>query len=89
MILLKPRRGFRRLPTGFDQPIYVFPENGISQHALNLIARDRLQDDPGILREFPQWRIKRAPHFVGAMVPRPAHVQGKLRQGLEPLDFRG
>jgi hypothetical protein len=23
------------------------------------------------------------------MIPRPAQIQGKLRQGIEPLDFRG
>jgi hypothetical protein len=38
MILLKPggRRG--RLPTGCDQAIYISPENGIGQHALDLVA---------------------------------------------------
>ena len=33
--------------------------------------------------------IKLPPHFVGGMIPRPAQIQGKLRQGIEPLDFRG
>jgi hypothetical protein len=23
------------------------------------------------------------------MIPRPAHIQGKLGKGIEPLDFRG
>jgi hypothetical protein len=32
---------------------------------------------------------KLPPHFVGSVIPRPAHIQGKLRQGIEPLDFRG
>ena len=89
MPLLKPCRRLRRLMLRSQQVVNVLTEGRIGEHALDLIARDRLQDDPGILRELPQWRIKRAPHFVGAMVPRPAHVQGKLRQGLEPLDFRG
>ena len=41
------------------------------------------------MREFPQLGIKLPPHFVGGMIPRPAHIQGQLRQGIESLDFRG
>ena len=89
MILLKPRRRFRRLPAGFDQAIYVLPENGIGQHALDPVARDRLQDHPGVMRDLPQFGIKLPPHFVGGMIPRPAHIQGEFRQGIESLDFRG
>src|ERR1017187_10402594 len=29
-----------------------------------------------------------SPHFVGGMIPRPMHIQGKIRQGIEPFDFR-
>ena len=57
MISLKPCEGFRRPPTGFDQSIDVFPEDGIGQYALDLIARDRLQDDPGVMRDLPQFGI--------------------------------
>ena len=89
MILLKPRGRLRRLPSGFDQVIDVLAENGIGQHALDLVARDRLQDDPGVVRDLPQFGIKLPPHFVGGMIPRPAHIQGQFRQGIEPLDFRG
>ena len=41
------------------------------------------------MRDFPQFGIKLPPHFVGSMIPRPAHIQGQLGQGIEPLDFRG
>jgi hypothetical protein len=41
------------------------------------------------MRDFPQFRIKLPPHFVGSMIPRPAHIQGQLGKGIEPLDFRG
>jgi hypothetical protein len=41
------------------------------------------------MRDFPQFGIKLPPHFVGSMIPGPAHIQGKLSQGIEPLDFRG
>src|ERR1051326_13182 len=39
--------------------------------------------------DFPQFGIKLPPYVVGGMVPRPAHIQGKFRQGIEPLDFGG
>ena len=74
---------------GSQEVINVLTESRIGQHMFELVPRDRLQDNPRILREVPQGGIKRAPHFVGGMVPRPAHIQGKLRQGIEPLDFRG
>jgi hypothetical protein len=32
-----------------------------------LVARDRLQDNPGVMRDFPQFGIKLPPHFVGSM----------------------
>ena len=89
MILLKPRGRLRRLPPGLHQVINVLAKNGIGQHALDLVARDRLQDNPGVMRDFPQFGIKLPPHFVGGMIPRPAHIQGQLRQGIESLDFRG
>ena len=89
MLLLKPCGRLRRLTLGSQMVINVLAESRIGQHALELVPRDRLQDNPRILREFPQYGIKRAPHSVGGMVPRPAHVQGKLRQGIEPFDFRG
>ena len=33
--------------------------------------------------------IERAPQSVGGMIPRPLHIQGEFRQGIEPLDFHG
>ena len=87
--LLKPRGCLQHLPPGLHQVINVFAESGIGQHVLDLVARDRLQDAPGVMRDFPQFGIKLPPHFVGGMIPRPAHIQGQLRQGIESLDFRG
>jgi hypothetical protein len=73
-------------------PLVTWPtiaEGGIGQHALELVPRDRLQDYPGILSEVPQYWIERAPQSVGGMIPRPMHIQGEFRQGIEPLDLRG
>ena len=89
MIPLKPRGRFRRLPAGFHQAIYVFPENGIGQHALDLVARNRLQDHPRVMRDSPQFGIELPPHFVGGMIPGPMHVQGEFRQRIKSLDLRG
>ena len=74
-------------PAGFDQAIYVFPKNGVGQDAFDLVARDRLQDDPGVMRALPQFWIKLPPHFVSGMIPRLAHIQGEFFQGIESFDF--
>jgi len=37
------------------------------------------------MRDLPQLGIQLPPYFVGRVVPRPMHIQGKLRQGIEPL----
>src|ERR1035438_4207233 len=41
------------------------------------------------MRDLPQFGIQLPPYFVGRMIPRPMHIQGKFRQGIEPLDLRG
>ena len=76
MALLKPGRRLRSLTLGLQQVINVLAEGGIRQHSLELIARDRLQDNPGVLREFPQRGIKPAPDVIGGVIPRPAQIQG-------------
>ena len=88
MFFLKPRRGFCRLTPGLHESIDLFAEGGIGQHAPECVLRDSLQDDPGVLSELPKLGIKLAPHVVGGMIPRPAHIQGQLRQGIESLDVR-
>ena len=87
MILLKPGGRRRRLTRLFHQAVNFFTENWIGQHALDLVARDRLQHDPGVMRDLPQFGIQRPPHFVGRMIPRPAHIQRQFRQRIEPCDF--
>ena len=89
MILLKPPGRFQPFPPGLDQTINAFPGDGIGQHALDLVARGRLQDHPGVMRDSPQFGIKLPPHFVGGMIPRPMHIQGERRQRIESFDLRG
>ena len=88
MILLKPRGRLQCFPPGLHSVINILAKNRVGQHAIDLVARDRLKDHPGVMRDPPKFGIKLPPHFVGGMIPRPAHIQGKLSQGIEPLDFR-
>jgi hypothetical protein len=55
MILLKPRERHRRLVHGTHQVINFFAKNQIDQHTLDLAAHDRLEDNPGIMCEFPEY----------------------------------
>ena len=89
MILLKPGRRFRRLSLDLQQVIDLFAEGRIGQLAAKMVARNRLENNPGILRQFPQGRVKLAPYRVGGMVPGPAHVEGQFGQGIKSLNFRG
>ena len=57
MMLLKPRGRLRRVTLASDQGINVLTVSRVGQHALELVPRDGLQDNAGVLREFPQFRI--------------------------------
>ena len=70
MLLLEPSRCFYGLPPCLDQTVNFLAEDRIGQDALNPVSRDRLQDNPGIVRDLPELRIKVAPYFIGGMIPR-------------------
>ncbi len=89
MMLLKPRLRLRRVTLGSQKGRDVLTEGRIRQLALEFVPRDRLQDNPRVLRELPKLGIQQPPHLVASVVPRRAHIQGKLSQGIEALDFRG
>jgi len=74
---------------GSEQFVDVLTKSRIGEHALNLIARDRLQYNPGVLCEFPQRGIERHPHTVGSMVPGPTQVQREFCQRIKSRKFRG
>jgi hypothetical protein len=57
MILLKPRGRLHRLQLGLHQSFYAFAKDRIGQHTLDLVPRGGLQDNPGAVRDFPQFRI--------------------------------
>src|SRR5271166_6266287 len=58
ILSLKPCRRLRRVMLGLEQFVDVLTKSWIGEHALNLIARNRLQHNPGVLREFPQRGIE-------------------------------
>ena len=66
---LKPGGCLRGVPPGLHQIINVLAKGGIRQHRLEFLSRDRLQDDPGVVRDIPQHRIQHPPHLVGGMIP--------------------
>ena len=88
MLLLKPCLGFHFLPSGLNQHLDVFAKNGIDQDAFDSVEGNRLQDNPGVMGDFPKLRIKLPPYLVGGTIPRPPHIQGQLGEGVNPLNSR-
>jgi hypothetical protein len=56
---------------------------------MDLQRRKVLSQDLDRSECFPKRRIKLLPYFVASMIPRPAHIQGRLSQGIESLQVRG
>lgn len=79
MISLKPGSHLDRLWADLHPAINVFPENSIGQHALELVAHGRLQDDPGMM--LPQLGIM-PPDFAGGMI-----IQSQLCQRIKTSYF--
>lgn len=61
MILLKSSRRRSCVLLGLDEGIHFPAKGGIGQHALESAPRNRLQDHPRIVHEFPQRGIKLQP----------------------------
>jgi hypothetical protein len=74
---------------GSQHVIRALTKGGIGQLALELLPGDRLQDNPRVLRQFPQGGIKLPPQGVGPVIPQAAHVQSQFRQDIESIDSRG
>ena len=87
--MLKPGGRRRGMLPGLHEGIHLAAKAGIGEHALELVSRDRLQKAPGVVRQLPLHGIELPPHFVGAMIPRRAHIQGELGERIESLDVRG
>ena len=85
MGLLKPGGCFYYIAPAVNQVVDNFAELGIGKHLFQLFARDGLHHDPRIMRELPQHRVKFPPHLVGGVIPRGAHIQRKLGEGVETL----
>src|SRR5664280_3536765 len=88
-ILPSARRSMRSCTPGVHERIDLRAEGRIGRNALEFVPRDRLQNNPGVMSELPERGVKLSPYLVGDMIPRPAHIQGKLGQGIEAFDVRG
>src|SRR5271166_4314199 len=72
-------------PPDLQQIVDVFAESRIGQVTPKLFPRDRLQDDPRVVRELPQHWVQLPPQLVGGVVPRQTQIQRKLGQRIKPL----
>ena len=88
MCPLEPRRRLHLPTSRLDHALDVLAERGLGQQLFDPFARDRLQDDPRVVRAFPQFGIKAPPDLIGRVVPRPAHIERQLSQRVEALDLR-
>lgn len=83
---LIPRRSVRRVTPRLHERLDLRAEAGIGRHPLQPVSRHRLQDDPWIVRTFPQHGIQLPPHVIGAMIPRRTQIQRQLSQVLVSVD---
>ena len=72
----------------FRQVIDRLSEGGVGQELFDPVARHSLQDDPRVVRAFPEIGVESSPQAIGGVVPRPAHVQRQFCQRVEALDLR-
>jgi hypothetical protein len=89
MIPLEPCGRLVRLLPGLDKVVNAFAENSVAKKARDPITRCRLKDYPGIVCEFPQFRIKLLPYSVSGMIPRRAHIERQLSQRIDSINFCG
>ncbi len=53
MVLLKPGGRFRRLAFGLQHLFHVVSEGRIGQRPFELVPRDSLQNNPGVMGQLP------------------------------------
>jgi hypothetical protein len=46
-----------------------------------------LENNPGIFGEIPKPGVNLSPHFIGRMIPGPAHIESQFGKRIESLDF--
>jgi len=86
--LLKPSGSFESFAPGLHQVLQLTAKNGVGQQTLDLVPRNRHQNKPGVVSQGPKVGVKLPPHCVSGMIPRPARIQGKFRQGIKSLNVR-
>src|SRR5665213_320102 len=78
MRLLKPRIGREEFAFVLKQSGQEFLKVWRCQKSLDLICRDRLKNDPWVLRGLPQIAVQCFPKHVCLVVPGPMQVQRQL-----------
>ena len=89
MMFLEPGRCFRRLMLRLQPVVESFAKDRIGQRVRQPVTRNRLQDDPRVMSQPPEFGIELPPQGVGRMVPGPTQIEREFSQGIEPFDLRG
>jgi hypothetical protein len=63
-----------------DQLAELFPEGTVPGECLEPLARDVLQEGPGVARALPHLGVDHSPQVVARVTPRPAKIQSELGQ---------
>jgi hypothetical protein len=57
------------------------------QRSLDFFVRDRPQDDPRVLRGFPEFLVERFPQLVRGVVPGPVEIERQLDQRVDSINL--
>ena len=92
MCFLKPAVCGPGLSHLFRDIFYTGAKIRVPGEAFQFLRGARLQNNPGIARQVPQFGVERPPDIVGPVVPGPAQIESyfdKLVEAREPFRFIG
>jgi hypothetical protein len=87
MLVLEPSVCPIGFPILLKQSVETMAELHIAQCSLDLFLRNRPQDDPWILRGFPEFFVERFPQLVRGMVPGPVEIERQLNQRIDTINL--
>src|SRR5579863_5258730 len=70
----------RRLACELGEPLDASAEFALCQRLTEALLRNRVQDEPGIVRPRPEFWVEPAPQLVGCVVPGPSQIKRQLTQ---------
>ena len=86
--LLEPSGCLTRLALLSNQRLHLVAKCRVATQLLELGRGSGLQDDPRAARQLPQLGLELVPQLVGAVVPRPAHVERQLSEVVGARNLR-